>query len=82
MKKIIIDVSDEEAQKIDKLMRLCNLSTRKAYFKATSEILEWLIEQRQLGRKIFAHKPGEDIITELESPSLRSASMHSVKKTD
>lgn len=82
MKRIIIDVPDEEAQKIDELMKLCNLSTRTAYFKSANEIFAWLIEQKRLGKKIFAQKPGENTIAELESASLRNASKYPIIKIE
>jgi hypothetical protein len=80
MKRIIIDVSDAEANRIDELLKICGLKSRTSLVKSSLESFEWLVEQRRLGKKIFAQKAGDEIITELESSVLRRASLN--KKED
>lgn len=82
MKRIIMDVNEEEAKKIDDLVSICGLKTRTTFIKDAITAFAWLIKQRRLGRKIFAKKDDEDLIVELESPSLRTASFQKLKSDE
>ena len=77
-----MDASEEEAKKIDELTLICGLKTRTSFIKDAITAFAWLIKQRRLGRKIFAQKPGEKLIIELETPSLRTASLQKLKSDE
>jgi hypothetical protein len=60
MPRVQIDLSAKELRRLEFLMGVCELQTKKEVFGNAFAVLEWMVKERQAGRDIYSAHPGSD----------------------
>jgi|GEM_PF-840924 hypothetical protein len=70
MPRVQIDLSAKELRRLEFLMGVCELQTKKEVFGNAFAVLEWMVKERQAGRDIYSAHPGSDDRYVLHLPAL------------
>lgn len=71
--RIQFDITDEQVNRLDGLMEVAGISTRKDLFNYALTIFEWAIDVRRSGRRVVGLADHERRFQELIMPPLETA---------
>ena len=77
MKRLQFEVTDEQANKIEELIKLTGVSTKKDLINEALTILQWATRQVANGRIVGSIDVDNDNYRELNTPALEHAAHYS-----
>lgn len=71
-----LDLPASRVEKLDKLMKDTDLSTRKELFNNALSLFEWAVKEAKKGNVIASVNEKEDSYREIHMPALSAAAAH------
>lgn len=72
--RIQYEISEGENKKIEELMKVCGIRTKRDFLNNARTLFAWAIEERRNGRRIFSDDGLGEKVKEVEMHALQNAS--------
>lgn len=66
--RLQFEVTEEKSKSLDELMATCGITTKKELFNYALTLLEWAIEEKELGHDIASINKDENQLYTLKMP--------------
>jgi hypothetical protein len=67
-KKVVIELSSQAIENIERLMRENNISSEKVFFNCALTVFEWILSENKTGRTIASFDRKKKVFKEIALP--------------